>query len=86
MTCFPVSPSLVGGEQGAQSLIYNMKNTTVPSFARCVLHVRAIHRNPSAFRFYLGGIVREFTQSLSGLLIVAGFSALLALKIINLFF
>jgi hypothetical protein len=33
-----------------------------PSFARCVLHVRAIHRNPSQFRFYLGGIIREFKE------------------------
>ena len=31
-----------------------------PSFARCVLHVRAIHRNPSRVSFYVRGILREF--------------------------
>lgn len=57
-----------------------------PSFARCLLHGRALFRNPRGFRFYLGGIVREFTQSLSGVVIVSGFGLLLFLELVNYLF
>lgn len=57
-----------------------------PSFARCLLHGRALFRNPRGFRFYLGGILREFTQSFSGLFIVAGFGLLLFLELVNYLF
>jgi hypothetical protein len=41
-------------------------------FARCVLHVRCVVRNPSRLRFYVGGILREFQEASSFALIVAG--------------
>jgi hypothetical protein len=41
-------------------------------FARCVLHVRCVVRNPSRFRFYLFGILREFREASSFALIVGG--------------
>jgi hypothetical protein len=45
------------------TLFNPMKNQpNQPSFARCVLHLRAINRNPSQFRFYLSGILREFKE------------------------
>ena len=64
-----------------------MKNQPIPSFARCVLHVRAIHRNPSQFRFYLSGILREFKEaSPFALVFVAGCSPFFGLCIVNFFF
>lgn len=64
-----------------------MKNqNSQPSFARCVLHLRAINRNPSQFRFYVRGIVREFTGSLSGLFILGGIVFLCFAFGVNLFF
>ena len=56
-----------------------------PSFARCVLHVRAIHRNPSAFRFYVRGIAREFNNP-CGEIILAGIVLLSFCFGVNLFF
>lgn len=63
-----------------------MKNQhTNPSFARCVLHVRAIHRNPSALRFYVRGILREFANP-CGELILAGIALVLFCFGVNIFF
>lgn len=62
-----------------------MKNQVTPSFARCVLHVRAIHRNPSAFRFYVRGIAREFANP-CGEIILAGIVFLSFCYGVNLFF
>ena len=56
-----------------------------PSLARCVLHVRAIHRNPSGFRFYVRGILREFANP-CGEIILAGIVLLSFCFGVNLFF
>ena len=53
-----------------------------PSLARCVLHVRAIHRNPSAFGFYLRGILREFSNPF-GEFVLAGSLLIVLIQIIN---
>jgi hypothetical protein len=58
---------------------------TQPSFARCILHVRAVTRTPSRFRFYAGGIIREFSNPF-GEFLVAGFFLIILLNLINLFF
>lgn len=63
-----------------------MKNQhSQPSFARCVLHLRSIHRNPSGFRFYVCGIAREFANP-CGEIILAGIVLLLFCFGVNLFF
>jgi hypothetical protein len=62
----------------------NYKNTS-PSFARCLLNVRAITRKPSAFRFYLRGVLREF-DNLCGAVIVCGFALVLFCLGVNIFF
>ena len=56
-----------------------------PSFARCVLHARAITRNPSRFRFYVRGIFREFANP-CGEIILAGIVLLSFCFGVNLFF
>ena len=57
----------------------------LPSLARCVLHVRAVTRNPSAFRFYLRGILREFANPF-GEFILAGSLLIVLIQIINLIY
>ena len=72
-----------GAENPFATLFNPMKNQ--PSFARCVLHVRAIHRNPSALRFYVCGIIREFNNP-CGEIILACVAFLLFAFGVNLFF
>lgn len=79
MSCFPV---LIGTMTGRLPSMNKQ-----PSFARCVLHVRAIHRNPSGFRFYVCGIARElFTGSFAGLFILGGIAFICFALIVNSFF
>lgn len=61
-----------------------MSNTS-PSFARCLLNVRALFRRPSRFRFYVCGVLREF-DNLCGSVIVCGFALLLFIFGVNIFF
>lgn len=60
-------------------------NNTSPSFARCVLHVRAVFRKPSAFRFYALGVLREF-DNVSGAFILGGLALILFCFGVNAFF
>jgi len=57
-----------------------------PSFTRCKLHLSCITRNPSRFRFYAGGIMREFKEASPFALCVGG-SVLFCfgVSIVNLF-
>lgn len=57
----------------------------LPSFARCVLHLRAIHRNPSRVSFYVRGILREF-DNIGGAICVACFAFICFAFGVNLFF
>lgn len=61
-------------------------NNNLPSFARCLLHARALGRNPSQFHFYFCGIMREFTQSFSGLFILGSIAFICFALGVNLFF
>ena len=56
-----------------------------PSFARCKLHLSCIVRNPSRFRFYVCGIIREFNNP-CGEIILAGILLLSFCFGVNLFF
>jgi hypothetical protein len=62
-----------------------MKNQQQPSFARCILHVRAIHRNPSRFRFYVCGIAREFANPCGEIMLACLLLVLFCFGV-NLFF
>jgi hypothetical protein len=61
-----------------------MKNNS-PS--RCALHARCIIKNPSRFRFYVGGILREFKDATPFALLVGG-SVLFVfgVSLVNIFF
>jgi hypothetical protein len=63
------------------------KTNSETSCGRCILHVRAIIRNPSRFAFYAGGIIREFKQASPFALCVGG-SVLFVfgISLVNLFF
>ena len=59
--------------------------TQQPSLAGCVLHVRAVFRKPSAFRFYAAGLWREL-DTWQGGLCLACFVFLLFAFGVNAFF
>jgi hypothetical protein len=56
------------------------------SFARCLLHGRMLFRNPSRFRFYVGGICREFKEASGFAIAIVLGLFVFGLSLVNSFF